>query len=52
MTRMKTAEATNLAKQQELESRLALQEKLIEEQNRREQQGKMITALASDHRSR
>ena len=36
--------------QEELESRLALQEKLIEEQSQREQQDKMITALASDYR--
>lgn len=51
MTRIKTAEAAGLAKQQELESRLALQEKLLEEQAQREQQDKMITALASDYRS-
>lgn len=51
MTRIKTAEATSLARQQELESRLALQEKLLAEQAQREQQDKMITALASDYRS-
>lgn len=51
MARIKTAEAESLAKQQELESRLALQEKLLEEQAQREQQDKMITALASDYRS-
>ena len=51
MTRIKTAEAVSLAKQQELESRLELQEKLLEEQARREQQDRMITALASDYRS-
>ena len=51
MTRIKTAEAASLAKQQELESRLALQEKLLEEQTRRKQQDRMITALASDYRS-
>ena len=37
--------------QQELEERLRLQERLIEEQARREEQDKMITALASDYRS-
>ncbi|MBR1393691.1 MAG: response regulator [Ruminococcus sp.] len=43
--------AASLARQQELESRLALQDKLIAEQAQREQQDKMITALASDYRS-
>ena len=38
------------AKQQELEDRLALQEELLKQQARREQQDKMITALASDYR--
>ena len=38
------------AKQRELEDRLALQEELLEQQSRREQQDKMITALASDYR--
>ena len=38
------------AKQQELEDRLALQQELLEQQERREQQDKMITALASDYR--
>ena len=38
------------AKQRELEERLALQEELLEQQSRREQQDKMITALASDYR--
>ena len=37
-------------KQKELEDRLALQEELLEQQQRREQQDKMITALASDYR--
>ena len=37
-------------KQQELENRIALQEELLEQQKRREQQDKMITALASDYR--
>ncbi len=34
----------------ELEERLALQEELLEQQTRREQQDRMITALASDYR--
>ena len=38
------------AKQQELEERLALQQELLEQQSRREQQDKMITAMASDYR--
>lgn len=42
---------TKKHEQQELEKRLAFQEKLIEEKNQREQQDKMITALASDYRS-
>ena len=51
MTRMKTAEATSLARQQELEQRLSLQEQLLEQQRRRDEQDKMITAMASDYRS-
>ena len=38
------------AKQHELEERLALQEELLKQQSSREQQDKMITALASDYR--
>ena len=38
------------AKQKELEERLALQGELLEQQRSREQQDKMITALASDYR--
>ena len=45
------SDITKKHEQQELEKRLAFQEKLIEEQNQREQQDKMITALASDYRS-
>ncbi len=45
------SDITARREQQALESRLALQEKLIEEQAQREQQDKMITALASDYRS-
>ena len=45
------SDITKKHEQQELEKRLAFQEKLIEEQNQRKQQDKMITALASDYRS-
>ena len=38
------------SKQRELEDRLALQEELLDQQQRREQLDKMITALASDYR--
>ena len=38
------------SKQRELEERLALQGELLKQQSRREQQDKMITALASDYR--
>ena len=44
-----TAEAENRVKHEELEQRLALQEKLLEEEHQREQQDKMITALAADY---
>ena len=44
MTRIKSAEAASKAKQEELEARLNLQERLLE-------QNSMITALASDYRS-
>ena len=47
IARMKTAEA----RQQEMEERLALQDKLLEEQKQREQQDSMIVALSSDYRS-
>ena len=46
-----TAEAAAHAKQEEMEHRLALQEKLLEEEKRRTQQDQMITAMASDYRS-
>ncbi|MBQ8978330.1 MAG: PAS domain-containing protein [Oscillospiraceae bacterium] len=49
--RRRMQEVQSAAEKQELESRLALQEKLIEEQNKRVQQDRMITALASDYRS-
>ena len=44
-----TAEAASRVKQEELEQRLALQEKLLEEERHREQQDRMITALAADY---
>ncbi len=44
-----TADAENRVKRQELEQRLALQEKLIEEQKEREQQDRLIDTLASDY---
>lgn len=45
------SDITHKKEKQELEQRLKLQEQLIEEQKRREEQDKMITALASDYRS-
>ena len=51
MTHMKAAEAANLARQQELEARLVLHEQLLEEQKRREEQDRTITALVADYRS-
>ncbi len=45
------AEAASRVKQEELEQRLALQDKLIRQQKQAEQQAKMITALASNYRS-
>ena len=44
-----TSEAENRARRQELEQRLALQEEILEQEHRREQQTKMITALSSDY---
>ena len=44
-----TADAESRVKQEELEHRLVLQEKLLDEQRQREQQDKMITALSSDY---
>ena len=49
--KIKTAEAESLVRQQELEEKLILQDQLLSEQGRREEQDKMITALASDYRS-
>ena len=44
-----TADAENRIKREELEQRLALQEKLLAEEKQHEEQKKMITALASDY---
>ena len=44
-----TADAENRVKREELEHRLALQEKLVMEQRQRERQDKLITALSSDY---
>lgn len=46
-----TADAENRIKQAELEQKLALNEELLRQKTRQEQQEKMITALASDYRS-
>ncbi len=45
------AEAVNRIRQEELEQRLTLQEKLLEEEKRRSMQDQMITAMASDYRT-
>ena len=47
IARIKSSEV----KQQEMEKRLALQDKLLDEQRQREQQDRMIVALSSDYRS-
>ena len=46
-----TQDAMNRVKQQELEQRLKLQEKLLEEEKQKSQQDQLITAMASDYRS-
>jgi len=51
MTKVKSAEAESKAKQDELEKRVALQEKLLEQERKRKEQDSMITAMASDYRS-
>ena len=51
LTRIKTTEAESKARQQELEERIELQEQLLEQQRYRDEQDKMITAMASDYRS-
>ena len=45
------SEAESRVKRQELEERLSLQERLLEQEKQRVQQDMMITALASDYRS-
>ncbi len=44
-----TADAANRVKQQEMEQRLRLQEELLAQKQQREEQTRMITALASDY---
>ena len=44
-----TAETENRIKQEELEQRLSLQERLLDEEKQRAQQNQMITALGSDY---
>ena len=46
-----TAEAASRAKQEEMEQRLSLQGKLLEEEKRRSEQYDMITAMSADYRS-
>ena len=46
-----TAEAESRVRHQEMEQKIAMQEKLLEQQAQQEQQEKLITALASDYRS-
>ena len=46
-----TSDAANRVKQEELEQRLRLQEKLVEETKQRERQDQLITALSSDYRA-
>ena len=46
-----TAEVANRVKQEELEQRLTLQGKLLEEEKLRGERDSMITAMASDYRS-
>ena len=45
------SEVENRVKHQELEQRLHLQEKLLEQERHRQQQDKLITALGADYRS-
>ena len=51
MTKIKQAEAEARIKRQELEEKIALQERLLEQERGKEQQAKLITALAADYRS-
>ena len=48
---VQTADAENRVKREEMEKRLQLQEKLLEEEKIRSRQDSMITAMASDYRS-
>lgn len=45
------SEAENRVKQEQMEEKLALQAKLLEEEKRRNVQDRMITAMSSDYRS-
>ena len=49
MTRIKTAEAEAKVRQQELEDKLAIQERLLAEEKQQNQQKSLITALAADY---
>ena len=51
MARRKAEEAESRARQQELEEKLALQERLLEQEQRQRELNSMITAMASDYRS-
>lgn len=46
-----TSEAENRVKQEEMEQRLKLQEKLLEEEKKRTRQDNMINAMSADYRS-
>ncbi|WP_051689205.1 hybrid sensor histidine kinase/response regulator [Butyrivibrio sp. AE2032] len=46
-----TSETENRVKQEEMEHRIKLQEKLLEEEKKRTQQDNMITAMSADYRS-
>ena len=46
-----TSDAENRVKREELEQRLTLQEKLLEDEKQRTMQDQMITAMSSDYRS-
>ena len=46
-----TSEAENRVKQEQMEEKLALQSKLLEEEKKRTVQDSMITAMSSDYRS-
>ena len=50
-TEKETSEAENRARHEEMEKQLALQDQLLAQKTQQEEQGKLITALASDYRS-